>query len=97
MSKRVSVVDKLNQAKKDSPRDEMFRSTDPSRNKASEEDSKKNMQSLTKKTHYLTEELIEALIMYKAFEDKDISETVREALYAYIPEVYIQKARDKRK
>ena len=97
MSKRMSVGDKLNETKKDSPRDAMFKPTEPTKEKEVKNSSEKDMKSLRKKTHYLTEELIEALIMYKAFEDKDISETVREALYAYLPEEYIKKARDKHK
>ena len=40
---------------------------------------------------------MDALMMYKAFENKDISVIVREALYEYIPEEYLERAKNKRK
>lgn len=94
MSKRVSVGDKLNSVKKESPRDELFKSTEEQEVKT---ESKKNSEDLRRQTYYVTEELVDALMMYKAFENKDKSVVVREALYAYIPEEYLEKARNKKK
>lgn len=89
MSKRVSVEDRLNKEAKESPRDTLFKPTDKSASEV------KAPEAFKRQTYYVTEELTDALMMYKAFEDKDISVIVREALYAYIPEQYLEQAREK--
>ncbi len=94
MSKRISATDRLKKDKKESASDALFQSTEEvgvkSRNKES------NIE-LKRQTYYVTEELMDALMMYKAFENKDISVIVREALYEYIPEEYLERAKNKRK
>ncbi len=90
MSKRISVADRLKTEKKESPRDALFSP------KETEELKKKEVETFKRQTYYVNDELVDALIMYKAFEDKDISVIVREALYSYIPEEYLEKARAKR-
>lgn len=50
-----------------------------------------------RQTYYISKELIDALQLYKAFEDEDISLVVRKALYEYIPDEYIEKAKEKQK
>lgn len=57
----------------------------------------KNLEDLKRQTYYVTEELVDALMMYKAYGNKDISVIVREALYAYIPEEHLNRARNKYK
>lgn len=94
MTKRVSVEDRLSNEKKESPRDSLFQSTEQIEVK---KDNNRDSQFFKRQTYYISEELIDALTMYKAFEDKDISVIVREALYEYIPEEYLKRARDKHK
>lgn len=100
MSKRVSLTEKLEEdkKKKESPRDSLFNSTAQVETKSEVKNiSKKEPDSFKRQTYYMSEELIDALMIYKAFEDKDISVIVREALYEYIPEEYLQRAREKKK
>ncbi len=44
--------------------------------------------TLKRQTYYLTEDIIKALKLYSAFEDKDKSDTVRQALREFIPDKY---------
>lgn len=94
MSKRVTIDERLNKDKKESPSDSLFKSTEKVEVNKENRDSTIN---LKRQTYYVTEELVDALMMYKAFENKDISVIVREALYEYIPEEYLKKAREKHK
>lgn len=43
---------------------------------------------LKRQTYYLSEDIIKALKLYSAFEDKDKSKTVRQALKEFIPDKY---------
>lgn len=96
MSKRISVNERLNKEKSESPRDSLFRSTTETELKEETKEKIVSDAEVTRRqTYYLTEELINALIMYKAFEDKELSVIVREALYEYIPEEYLERAREK--
>lgn len=85
MSKRISMSDKLKKEneKEIKPLDKLFKPTE-----------KKELK-IERKTYYITEDLINALQLYKAYEDIDMSVIVREALYEYIPNEYIEKALDK--
>lgn len=94
MTKRVSAADRVNKDKKESPSDSLFKSTEAPETKTEKSESTTD---LKRQTYYVTEEIVDALMMYKAFEDKDISVIVREALYEYIPEEYLKKAREKHK
>lgn len=88
MSKRVSVSDRLNPNKK-RPVDKLFESTEE--NKQTEN----NAWKLRRQTFYIPEILIDAIGLKKAFEDKDISEIVRESLIDTIEEKYIKMAEEK--
>lgn len=48
-----------------------------------------------RQTYHIPEIIIDALQIQKAFEDKDISETVREALLEYIDDKYLDMAENK--
>ena len=94
MSKRVSAADRVNKDKKESASDILFKPTQETEIK----DEKKSVSTdLKRQTYYVTQEIVDALLMYKAFENKDISVIAREALYAYIPEEYLKRAREKHK
>ncbi len=94
MSKRVSAADRVNKDKKESASDILFKPTEETEIK----DEKKSASTdLKRQTYYVTQEIVDALLMYKAFENKDISVIAREALYAYIPEEYLKRAREKHK
>ena len=94
MSKRVSAADRVNKDKKESASDILFKPTQETEIK----DEKKSASTdLKRQTYYVTQEIVDALLMYKAFENKDISVIAREALYAYIPEEYLKRAREKHK
>ena len=56
-----------------------------------------NLEEFKRQTYYVTEELVDAMMMYKAYGNKDISVIVREALYAYIPKEHLDRARNKHK
>lgn len=50
--------------------------------------------TLIRKTYYMTPLLIKALSLMAAFEDIDKSKIVRNALESYIPEKYINQAKE---
>ena len=96
MSKRISVEDRL---KKDikRPVDKLFEST----TEKTEDESKKVTENtkgawdLRRQTYYIPEIIIDALQLKKAFENKDISEIVREALIDSIDDKYLTMAEEK--
>lgn len=90
MNKRVSVSDRINKSKK-RPVDSLFESTEEKK------EVKKDAWELRRQTYYIPEILIDAIGFKKAFEDKDISEIVREALMDTIDEKYIKMAEEKHK
>ena len=94
MSKRVSAADRVNKDKKESASDVLFKPTEETEPKKEKKDVATD---LKRQTYYVTQEIVDALLMYKAFENKDISVIAREALYAYIPEEYLKRAREKHK
>ena len=94
MSKRVSAADRVNKDKKESASDILFKPTEETEPKKEKKDVATD---LKRQTYYVTQEIVDALLMYKAFENKDISVIAREALYAYIPEEYLKRAREKHK
>lgn len=91
MSKRVSVTDRLNKNTK-RPVDKLFESTDP---KEVEKEKNKDGWNLRRQTYHIPEILIDAIRFKKAFEDKDISEIVRDSLIETIDEKYIEMAEEK--
>ena len=94
MSKRVSAADRVNKDKKESASDVLFKPTEETEPKKEKKDVATD---LKRQTYYVTQEIVDALLMYKAFENKDISVIAREALYDYIPEEYLKRAREKHK
>lgn len=97
MSNRISVNDRLKKEKEERPVDELFKPTDEKGKKESKKEIKKDKEELRRQTYYISEVLIDALKFKKAFEDKDISEIVREALEENIDEKYIKMAEKKYK
>lgn len=93
MSKRISVNDRLKKEAEKRPIDELFKPTDEKSQRVEEIEEEK----LRRQTYYISEELIDALKFKKAFEDKDISEIVRDALEEHIDEKYIEMAKNKYK
>lgn len=91
MNKRVSVTDRLSKDVK-RPVDKLFESTEK---KEKENELKSDGENLKRQTYYIPEILIDAIAFKKTFEDKDISQIVREALYEYVDEKYIKMAEEK--
>lgn len=100
MTNRISVNDRLNKEKKQSPKDSLFKSTEQvevTRQSKYKDEKENDPEVFERKTYYISKELTDALMIYKAMEDKDISVIVRQALYEYIPEEYLEQARKKNK
>lgn len=95
MTKRKTVKDRIK--KKDSV-SEFEKMMQPTIQKEVEKASKNeeiDPWKQRRQTYYIPEILIDALQIQKAFENKDISETVREALLEHIDDKYLNMAEDK--
>lgn len=94
MSKRISVEDRL---KKDikRPVDKLFEPTTQEVEDKEVTESTKGAWDLRRQTYYIPEIIIDALQFKKAFENKDISEIVREALIDSIDDKYLSMAEEK--
>lgn len=90
MTKRNSISDR--QKKVVRPVDTLLFNQDKQENKQTNKhvniQTEQQVSKLKRQTYYLTEDIIKALKLYSAFEDKDKSESVRQALKEFIPDRY---------
>lgn len=98
MNKRISVTERLNKGPVKRPVDKLFESTTTEEpEKIEKNENNKGLWELRRQTYYVPEIIIDALGFKKVFEDKDISEIVREALVSHIEDKYLRMAEHKYK
>ena len=97
---RVSMKEKLNAENK--AKESFFKNTEVEAKEDTTEEkavvtetkpAKKAKLETKVQSYYLTPELIKAIALMSAFDEKDKSTIVREALESYIPKEYLEKAK----
>ena len=97
MSKRKSLNERENKRPIDNlfvPKEDGKKDTSNKGDNVTCKQTDTEVESYVRKTHHLTQDIVDAIAIYSSFERKEKSEIVREALLNYIPEKYIKMARD---